>query len=300
MPLPSSGPISLNDIANEFKGSIPHSLSEYYGVDTGVPASGTISLSDFYGKSILPTNALESLFTGLTSGSSIFIDNVTSRAGCFGRDGSFNYENFVWITQSRILRKYVYNGMTWDRTLTSASPIPDGLITGLADNGTHVMLTSTTGWASIYSKINGLWGTARATGTSNAQGCAWDGQQWLVTSFADKETVYRINADNTATLGQHSILSTSQKRGLAYDHLDHRLWSFATNSSDDQTFGGWNGSAFGAVTTWTAHDSNITSTEAGSTSADEGDLCILSTGERFLVQFDSGNIRIRAKMTNYT
>lgn len=48
MALQSSGPISLNDIQNEFGGSNPISISEYYGVDT-VPASGTISLSDFYG-----------------------------------------------------------------------------------------------------------------------------------------------------------------------------------------------------------------------------------------------------------
>lgn len=55
MPLQSSGPISLNDIAGEFGGTTPHSLSEYYGVDTGVPASGIISFSDFYGTSAAPS-----------------------------------------------------------------------------------------------------------------------------------------------------------------------------------------------------------------------------------------------------
>ena len=49
MALQTSGAISLNDVAGEFGGSTPHSLSEYYGVATGVPGSGTISLSDFYG-----------------------------------------------------------------------------------------------------------------------------------------------------------------------------------------------------------------------------------------------------------
>lgn len=53
MALPESGAISLNDVATEFGGTTPHSLSEYYGVDTGVPSSGTISLSDFYGTSSL-------------------------------------------------------------------------------------------------------------------------------------------------------------------------------------------------------------------------------------------------------
>jgi hypothetical protein len=50
MALQSSGPISLNDVAGEFGGSQPHALSEYYGVDTGVPSSGQIALSNFYGK----------------------------------------------------------------------------------------------------------------------------------------------------------------------------------------------------------------------------------------------------------
>jgi hypothetical protein len=51
MALPTSGPLSLNDIAGEFGGSVPHSLSEYYGAATGIPTSGTISIGDFYGAS---------------------------------------------------------------------------------------------------------------------------------------------------------------------------------------------------------------------------------------------------------
>ncbi|WP_441280552.1 hypothetical protein [Tardiphaga sp. 862_B3_N1_1] len=50
MALPSSGPISLLQVANEFGGAVPHSISEYYGKAAGIPASGTISLSHFYGK----------------------------------------------------------------------------------------------------------------------------------------------------------------------------------------------------------------------------------------------------------
>jgi hypothetical protein len=56
MALQSSGAISLADVAGEFGGSTPHSLSEYYrggsfvgSFVTAVPASGAISLSDFYG-----------------------------------------------------------------------------------------------------------------------------------------------------------------------------------------------------------------------------------------------------------
>lgn len=66
MPLQTSGAISMSDIASELGGSQPHSISEYYRgagltqsgfsfkggfvpLNTGVPTSGTISFSDFYG-----------------------------------------------------------------------------------------------------------------------------------------------------------------------------------------------------------------------------------------------------------
>lgn len=56
--LASSGVISLGDaagtdrsISGEFGGSTPHALSEYYGVASGIPSSGTIDFSDFHGKS---------------------------------------------------------------------------------------------------------------------------------------------------------------------------------------------------------------------------------------------------------
>lgn len=58
MTLQSSGAITLADIAAEFGGDAPHSLSEYYagGANVpsgiaGIPISGSISLSDFYGTS---------------------------------------------------------------------------------------------------------------------------------------------------------------------------------------------------------------------------------------------------------
>jgi hypothetical protein len=51
MTLQSSGPISLLDVQNEFGGSNPIGINEYYGRAAGIPSSGTISLADFYGKS---------------------------------------------------------------------------------------------------------------------------------------------------------------------------------------------------------------------------------------------------------
>ena len=51
MALQSSGLIRLTQIQTEFGGSNPIGLSEYYDAASGVPASGEISLSDFYGTS---------------------------------------------------------------------------------------------------------------------------------------------------------------------------------------------------------------------------------------------------------
>ena len=49
MPLQSSGQIKLSELATEFGGSAPHSLSEYHGKGNA-PASGEIQLAaDFYG-----------------------------------------------------------------------------------------------------------------------------------------------------------------------------------------------------------------------------------------------------------
>lgn len=51
MALQASGAITLAQVQAEFGGANPISLSEYYGAASGVPASGSISLSHFYGKS---------------------------------------------------------------------------------------------------------------------------------------------------------------------------------------------------------------------------------------------------------
>lgn len=67
MALQSSGQIKLSEIATEFGGSAPHSLSEYYGSDT-VPSSGMIKLSDFYGTSNIAYRMQGTVTTGSQAG----------------------------------------------------------------------------------------------------------------------------------------------------------------------------------------------------------------------------------------
>ena len=55
MALQTSGAISFSQIVTEFGGAGQHAMSEYYALAglgvTGIPASGAISFSTFYGKS---------------------------------------------------------------------------------------------------------------------------------------------------------------------------------------------------------------------------------------------------------
>ena len=59
MPVPT-GTASLLDIQNEFGGSNPIGINEYYGAASGVPGSGTISINDFRGKANVFTFAVAS------------------------------------------------------------------------------------------------------------------------------------------------------------------------------------------------------------------------------------------------
>ena len=77
MALQTSGAISLQDIQNEFGGSHPISLSEYYrgggevgSSNTNVPTSGQISLSQFYGASDVVFYTIEYLIVAGGGGGS--------------------------------------------------------------------------------------------------------------------------------------------------------------------------------------------------------------------------------------
>lgn len=90
MTLQSSGSISLNDIAGEFGGSVPHSLSEYYRSNglttdnnTGVPTSGLITFSDFYGAQTQYTLTSAGNVNGEAQRQEITVSNFISSGGIF-------------------------------------------------------------------------------------------------------------------------------------------------------------------------------------------------------------------------
>ncbi|NBX72086.1 hypothetical protein EBQ91_04145 [bacterium] len=87
MALQSSGAISLLNVQNEFGGSNPIGINEYYGVAAGVPSSGTISLSDFYGKSNIFTTTYVFGYRDYTVASNQTVSNYL--AGNVITPGSF-------------------------------------------------------------------------------------------------------------------------------------------------------------------------------------------------------------------
>ena len=52
MVIPTTGSVSLNDVQTEFGGADPIGINEYYGLGSGIPASGTIDLNVFRGKRV--------------------------------------------------------------------------------------------------------------------------------------------------------------------------------------------------------------------------------------------------------
>ena len=92
MVLQTSGAISMQNIQDEFGGAHPISLSEYYSAASGVPASGAISISNFYGKS--------NIFY-LTISSNVQQGNLHTLATNAGWDGSSLLEatvnSGVWL-----------------------------------------------------------------------------------------------------------------------------------------------------------------------------------------------------------
>ena len=67
MALQSSGAIKISEIATEFGGVAPHAMSEYYEAAAGVPSSGVIAISDFYGKADLIVTSTDSGGVGIHS-----------------------------------------------------------------------------------------------------------------------------------------------------------------------------------------------------------------------------------------
>lgn len=104
MTLPSSGTISINNLASEFGGSSPHALSEYYrngglvsSGNTNVPTSGALALSDFYGSTATTTRDIrvQMSYTAAHGYSAFGVTSANSTATPQSYSGSLLYNAFT-------------------------------------------------------------------------------------------------------------------------------------------------------------------------------------------------------------
>jgi hypothetical protein len=115
MPIKVSGPISMQDIVNEFGGETPHSINEYYrggsrvpnaNINANIPQTGAISVGNFYGASKVIYLTLE-MFGGGGAGGNGYEDggDPNTRPGDGQATGimlksSFDSGNYNFITSA--------------------------------------------------------------------------------------------------------------------------------------------------------------------------------------------------------
>jgi hypothetical protein len=135
MPLPSSGPLSLNDIQTEFGGTNPISLSEYYagganvpagttGTFGAVPSSGAISIRNFYGTSKVVYRLDTALYSdngilGIEGAEVIF--SVNSSGSVFGISGGTLVDSYNWLTPTTGSTTYFVRATLDSGSLTGGS-----------------------------------------------------------------------------------------------------------------------------------------------------------------------------------
>lgn len=133
MGLPSTGPITMGEVGTEFEDAAPHSLSEFYDVAEGVPASGEISLSDLRGKSNVVEHAIR--YIGGAANSSITI-TVPSGVSLSSNDPVVFVQMITWDGVGNSVNSpsiggtpdWTYNsgGAYRGYTLLAAKSVPEG------------------------------------------------------------------------------------------------------------------------------------------------------------------------------
>jgi hypothetical protein len=160
MALQSSGAISLSEIQTEFGGSNPIAISEYYSAATGVPASGEIAITDFYG----------------TSAATVAIDN-----------GSLS-DARVGTTSSATFR------LNTNGTITAT-----GNLTSYSDTNWYEPTTSSIG-SDYKVRVTATGDTSSLTGTLNQYTTISSAQSWtLTTSNIQQSVTLSVTVQDVAT-----------------------------------------------------------------------------------------------------
>lgn len=164
MPLPTSGPLSIEQIAAEFGGTVPHSLSEYYrggglvrnsAANANIPTSGAISIQNFYGAAAGPV-----------------IAEVTVPGSSFNGSVSNNAEYIILSSNDTI---YIFqlssSGLVQQFAAQSGSRVnvgvtADGLLAHAAPGGAFFGNQNSIFSEVIYSRSGSSWNTTIVPKTS--------------------------------------------------------------------------------------------------------------------------------------
>jgi len=140
MTIKTSGALGMDEVAAEYSGTPPHSIDEYYGAP-GLPTSGPIAFSDFYGKSNLYTTSRQtSLLT--------FDDTVDS--GSWNTTWTTYYDTVVSTAYTTYWTSYDSNkgvDRTLSRTTYRGTLRPTSRVTGYYEFTTAFTTSYPTSWS---------------------------------------------------------------------------------------------------------------------------------------------------------
>jgi hypothetical protein len=172
MALQASGQITIVDIVGEFGGTAPHALNEYYGVATGVPTSGQIALSNFYGKSAAAPLYYSGGVSEITAGdnASTTVSSTTHIVmGLRGRSNGYQnggYDDTAGKVDNRhflVLRSQQVNG--------NSGALTRGTIT--ESGPTHIGTACSNQIGTITAPANKFMVGLRLNNTKNGADCDW-------------------------------------------------------------------------------------------------------------------------------
>ena len=186
MVLQSSGAISLNDIQNEFGGTNPIGINEYYSAASGIPSSGLISFNQFYGKSAVPPWEIIMHTSGYAVNSSVFgsLGTTTFKSITASSTGASSRTSFGNGTG-------LYNAFFTKKNITKIALVSgNGSLSDPTSHSYYVIydLVGSTGNESLYEIINRL-------DTYNLNSASWAGNDGLygspsVTNFTAGSSGY--------------------------------------------------------------------------------------------------------------
>lgn len=194
MALPSSGVLTLNDIQTEFGGTNPIGLSEYYrggglvpdtAGNAGIPTSGVISVTDFYGAA--NSIALNFATHGSGASGSSFSIGTARSTRMVHVSGYSTSATITSVTIGGITATVLNHGSTGSnpgQSFQAWAKVPTGTTATITTNGTTTM------YASTFDTVNsGAADTGSATGAgttttftftaANPGVCFWGGNNGI-------------------------------------------------------------------------------------------------------------------------